>query len=36
MVSGKAAWFQERLRGLRRCRVVSGEAVGFHESVCRI
>ena len=33
---GKAAWFQERLRGFRRCRVVSGEAVGFHESVCRI
>ena len=31
---GKA--FQERLRGFRRCRVVSGEAVGFHESVCRI
>ena len=36
VVSGKAAWFQERLRGFRRCRVVSGEAVGFHESVCRI
>ena len=33
VVSGKAAWFQERLRGFRRCRVVSGEAVGFHESV---